>query len=97
MQAATVAGALGPAFLAGGAVAPERVRIALVFLGNSTTTPEMWPNKNYDCDSSLGQVSNALQEGCRPFEFVPVRVTSPADYPKAISMTITTDDQGGTR
>ena len=81
---AAALGSVSPTLL--GSAADEKVRLALVFLANSKTTPEMWPYPNYDCELRIREVSNVLREGCHQFEFISVVVTSPADYQKAIAL-----------
>jgi len=58
----------------------------LVFLANSKTTPEMWPYPNFDCDTRIRQVTQILHTGCPRFEFIPVLVARPAEYPKALAL-----------
>jgi len=84
--ATTALGAFSPLIAASRAVSEEKVRIALVFVANSKTTPEMWPYPNFDCDARIRQVTEALRAGCPQFEFTPVLVATPADYPKALAL-----------
>ena len=78
--------AFSPLIAASRAASEEKVRIALVFFANSKTTPEMWPYPNFDCDARIRQVTQALRAGCPQFEFIPVLVATPADFPKALAL-----------
>ena len=84
---ATVAlGTLGQWTAPSQAASQEVVRLALVFLANSTTTPEMWPYPHFDCERRIREVTEALRAGCPRFEFVPVVVTTPAEFPRALAL-----------
>ncbi len=87
---AAAAGLLGP--LTGKAQEQEdqRVRVALVFLSNSTER-ESWPYPGYDCESRHQQILKALQEGCPHIAFVPVVVHQPDEVQKAIALKDTVD------
>jgi L-fucose isomerase-like protein len=64
----------------------EKVRVALVFIANSKSTPEMWPKPNFDCDARMREVTQALHAGCPQVEFTPVVLARPADFPKALAL-----------
>lgn len=65
--------------------AQEKVRVALVFLSNSTER-ESWPYPGFDCESRHQEILKALTKGCPGVEFAPIVVHQPAEVQKAIDL-----------
>jgi len=85
-----VTGLLGPAAAGAGESKGERVRVALVFLADSSGK-ESWPYPGFDCAGRHSEILKLLNEGCPQVEFVPIVVGAPAEVQKAVAVKDTVD------
>lgn len=83
--AAAAAGLLGPIAAAAQTPRGPKVRVALVFIANSTER-EIWPYPGFDCATRQQQIINLLKEGCPQVDFVPSVVAHPGDFAQAIAL-----------
>ncbi len=88
--AAAGAGALAPVLNQAAEPKPKKVRVALVFLTDSTDR-ECWPYPGFDCAGRHRQIIRLLGERCPQVEFVPIEVGKPVELDKALAVKDTVD------